>query len=119
MWIKPRLRLGPPQHGEPWTEIEKDIERVIMPGMTHWQHPKFMAFFCASSTYPGMLAEFWSSALTLPAFNWICSPAVTELETIVLDWLAQALALPEAFLSKGTGGGVIQGSASEAIVTVV
>lgn len=108
-----------PEVGEQWTDIQSDIERTIMPGITHWQHPKFMAYFSASSTYPGMLGEMWSAALTAPAFNWICSPAITELETVVLDWMAKIIALPENFLSKGTGGGVIQGSASEAIVTVM
>ena len=78
-----------------------------------------MAFYPASSTYPGMLGELFSAAFTAPAFNWLCSPAVTELETIVLDWLAQILKLPECYLSKGEGGGVIQGSASEAIVTAI
>ncbi|KAI9778823.1 MAG: hypothetical protein M1835_004834 [Candelina submexicana] len=78
-----------------------------------------MAFFPASSTYPGMLGELYSSAFTAAAFNWLCSPAITELETIVLDWLAKILALPECFLSSGEGGGVIQGSASEATVTVM
>lgn len=66
-----------------------------------------------------MLGELYSAAFTAPAFNWLCSPAVTELETIVLDWLAQILALPICFLSAGEGGGVIQGSASEAVVTVM
>ena len=64
-----------------------------------------------------MLAELYSAAFTAPAFNWLCSPAVTELETVVLDWLAKLLALPDCFLSTGEGGGVIQGSASEAVVT--
>lgn len=66
-----------------------------------------------------MLGELYSAAFTAPAFNWLCSPAVTELETIVLDWLAGTLGLPTCFLSNGEGGGVIQGSASEAIVTVM
>ena len=118
-YLKKILPTSPPKEGEAWQTIASDIERTIMPGVTHWQSPKFMAFFSASSTYPGMLGELWSAALTAPAFNWICSPVVTELETIVLDWLAQILALPEVFHSHGTGGGVIQGSASEAIVTVV
>ena len=118
-YLQKILPTAPPEHGELWKDIEKDIERTIMPGITHWQSPKFMAFFPASSTYPGMLGDLWSAALTAPAFNWICSPAVTELETIVLDWLAQILALPEVFHSKGKGGGVIQGSASEAVVTVM
>ncbi len=78
-----------------------------------------MAFFPASSTYPGMLAELYSAAFTAPAFNWICSPAVTELETVVLDWLAKLLNLPDSYLSTGQGGGVIQGSASEATVVVM
>lgn len=90
-----------------------------MPGLTHWQSPNFMAFFPANSSFPGMLGELYSAAFTAPAFNWLCSPAVTELETIVLDWLAQALGLPDVFLSRGEGGGVIQGSASEAVVTVM
>lgn len=66
-----------------------------------------------------MLGELYSAAFSCPAFNWACSPAVTELETIVLDWLAQLLGLPECFLSKGKGGAVIQGTASEAVVTVM
>ncbi|KAG9701226.1 dopa decarboxylase-like protein, partial [Aureobasidium melanogenum] len=111
------LPTSPPTQAETWDKIRADIESKIMPGMTHWQSPDFMAFFPASSSYPGMMGELWSAALTVPAFNWLCSPAVTELETIVMDWVAQMLALPECFLSKGKGGGVIQGSASEAIVT--
>ncbi|KAH9845088.1 Aromatic-L-amino-acid decarboxylase [Teratosphaeria destructans] len=118
-YLRKLLPSEPPKQGETWQEIEKDIERIIMPGITHWQHPKFMAFFPANSTYPSMLGELWSAALTAPAFNWICSPAVTELETVVLDWLAQILALPSAFQSSGQGGGVIQGSASEAVLSVM
>lgn len=83
------------------------------------QSPNFMAFFPASSSFPGMLGELYSAAFTAPAFNWICSPAVTELETIVLDWLAKLFNLPDCYLSTARGGGVIQGTASEAIVTVV
>ena len=78
-----------------------------------------MAFYPASSTYPGILGELFSAAFTAPAFNWQCSPAVTELETIVLDWFARILKLPECYLSQGEGGGVIHGSASEAIATAI
>lgn len=80
-----------------------------------------MAFFPSSSTLPGILGEMYSAAFTGAAFNWICSPAVTELETIVLDWLAKMLALPEIYHSTGPtyGGGVIHGTASEAILTVM
>ncbi|KFY81878.1 hypothetical protein V500_11007 [Pseudogymnoascus sp. VKM F-4518 (FW-2643)] len=118
-YLRKLLPAGPPEKGESWSEIQKDIEEKIVPGLTHWQHPNFMAFFPASSSFPGMLGELYSAAFTAPAFNWICSPAVTELETVVLDWLAKLLNLPDCYLSTGEGGGVIQGSASEAIVTVM
>ena len=78
-----------------------------------------MAYFPCNSSYPGMLGELYSAAFNCPAFNWICSPAVTELETIVLDWMATVWGLPNCFQSGTEGGGVIQGSASEAIVTVM
>ena len=83
------------------------------------QSPNFMAWYPASMTYPSMLGELYSAAFTAPAFNWLCSPAVTELETIVLDWMARLFNLPACFLSNGEGGGVIQGSASEAVVTII
>ncbi|KAI6710838.1 hypothetical protein JHW43_006632 [Diplocarpon mali] len=118
-YLQKLLPDGLPQDGEPWGDIQKDIESKIMPGLTHWQSPNFMAFFPASSSFPGMLGELYSAAFTAPAFNWICSPAVTELETIVLDWLAKLLNLPDCYLSTSHGGGVIQGSASEAVVTSV
>lgn len=118
-WLHKLLPESAPQQGEAWETIAQDLESKIMPGVTHWQSPKFMAFFSANSTYPGILGELWSAALTAPAFNWMCSPVVTELETVVLDWLAKILALPAPFLSTSTGGGVIQGSASEAIATVM
>ncbi|KAG0650472.1 Tyrosine decarboxylase 1 [Hyphodiscus hymeniophilus] len=118
-YLRKILPAGPPEEGESWADIQKDIETKIMPGLTHWQSPNFMAWFPASSSYPGMLGELYSAAFTAPAFNWICSPAVTELETVVLDWLAKLLNLPECYLSSTHGGGVIQGSASEAIVTVM
>jgi aromatic-L-amino-acid decarboxylase len=118
-YLRDVLPGAAPQQGEQWEAIASDLHSKIMPGVTHWQSPKFMAFFPASSTYPGILGEIWSAALTAPAFNWMCSPVVTELETVVLDWLAKILALPESFRSTSKGGGVIQGSASEAIVTVM
>ena len=115
------LPSAAPQTPEPWSAISADIESKIIPGLTHWQSPKFLAFFPAGVTYPSLLGEMYSAAFTAPAFNWLCSPACTELETVVLDWLAKALALPKSFLSDSPngGGGVIQGSASEAVVTVM
>lgn len=80
-----------------------------------------MAFFPANVTYPSILGEVYSAAFTAPAFNWLCSPACTELETVMMDWVAQALGLPQCFLStsENGGGGVIQVSASDAIATVM
>lgn len=78
-----------------------------------------MAFFPANSSYPGILGELYSAAFNGVAFNWICSPAVTELETVMMDWVAKAVGLSDAFLSQGEGGGVIQGTASEAIIVVM
>jgi aromatic-L-amino-acid/L-tryptophan decarboxylase len=120
-YLRPQLPEGPPDEPEEWQKIQADIESKIMPGLTHWQSPNFMAFFPAAVTYPSILGELYSAAFTAPAFNWICSPACTELEAVVLDWVGKALALPDCFLSTGKthGGGVIQGSASEAIATVM
>ncbi|KAF8456102.1 pyridoxal phosphate-dependent transferase [Kalaharituber pfeilii] len=120
-YLRPLLPDGPPQEGEAWEDIQKDLTDKIMPGLTHWQSPNFLAFFPSNTTYPGMLGELYSSAFTAAAFNWICSPAVTELETIVLDWLCKLLNLPPCYLSTSStgGGGVIQGSASEAVLTVM
>ena len=87
--------------------------------MTHWQHPNFFAYFSSNSSTPGILGEMMSSMFNCIGFNWICSPAMTELETIVLDWLAKMFKLPKEFLSNGTGGGVIQGTASEATVVAL
>lgn len=120
-YLRPELPTSAPEHPESWDSIQPDIASKIIPGLTHWQSPEFMAFFPACATYPSILGEMYSSAFTAPAFNWLCSPACTELETIVLDWLADAFHLPHEFRSDSPngGGGVIQGSASEAIVTVM
>ncbi|UNI21981.1 hypothetical protein JDV02_007916 [Purpureocillium takamizusanense] len=120
-YLRPLLPAEAPLDPEPFADIAADIESKIMPGITHWSSPGFMAFFPCSSSYPAAIAEMWSNAFNGAHFNWICSPAATELETVTLDWLAQALALPSCFLSGGEthGGGVIHGSASEAILTVM
>jgi aromatic-L-amino-acid decarboxylase len=118
-YLAPQLPTHAPTDGEPWEDIQRDIQKMIVPGLTHWQHPNFMAFFPSNVSYPGILGELYSSVYSAPAFNWLCSPAITELETVMMDWVAQMIGLPECFLSKTEGGGVIQGTASEAIVTVM
>ncbi|KAN0073140.1 Pyridoxal phosphate-dependent transferase [Elaphomyces granulatus] len=120
-YLRPQIPDFPPEEPEDWRTIQADIESKIVPGLTHWQAPNFMAFFPATVSYPSILGELYSAAFTAPAFNWICSPACTELETIVLDWVGKALGLPDCFLSTGEthGGGVIQGTASESIATMM
>ncbi|ERF69359.1 hypothetical protein EPUS_08832 [Endocarpon pusillum Z07020] len=120
-YLRDLIPSNAPEQPEPWPLIQADVESQIIPGLTHWQSPNFMAFFPALVTYPSLLGEMYSAAFTAPAFNWLCSPACTELETIVMDWVAKALALPDCFLStsSGGGGGVIHGSASEALVTTM
>ncbi|KAI3398788.1 hypothetical protein diail_8479 [Diaporthe ilicicola] len=120
-YLRKMLPDSPPQEGESWDVIRRDIDSKIVPGLTHWQSPNFFAFFPSPASYPSLLGELYSAAFTGACFNWICSPAVTELETIVLDWVAQVLGLPSIYHSTGPtrGGGVIQGSASEAVLTMM
>uniref|UniRef100_A0A671XEL6 Aromatic-L-amino-acid decarboxylase n=1 Tax=Sparus aurata TaxID=8175 RepID=A0A671XEL6_SPAAU len=105
-----------PAEPETYEEIMKDVERVIMPGITHWHSPYFYAYFPAASSYPAMLADMLCTAIGCIGFSWAASPACTELETVMMDWLGKMLQLPEHFIAgtHGHGGGVIQGTASEA-----
>jgi aromatic-L-amino-acid decarboxylase len=106
-----------PVKPEPWSNIMADVDRVIIPGITHWQHPRFHAYFPAGNSYPSILADMLSDAIGCVGFSWAASPACTELETIVLDWLAKMIGLPQIFWHEhGIGGGVIQGSASECVL---
>ena len=111
-----RAALPPyaPARGEPFEKILADIEKVIMPGITHWQSPNFYAFFPCNASGPAILGDLLSSGLGVQGMLWSTSPACTELETHVLDWLVPMLGLPEKFLSTSSGGGVIQDTASSA-----
>ncbi|XP_054713370.1 aromatic-L-amino-acid decarboxylase-like [Uloborus diversus] len=110
-----------PQESENWKEVIKDIERVVMPGMTHWNSPHFHAYFPTANSYPSMCADILLSALSCIGFTWMSSPSCTEMEMVMMDWLGKAIQLPEHFLfeSKGPGGGVIQGTASEATLVAL
>jgi len=108
------LPAHPPADGEAFESILKDVADLILPGVTHWQSPNFFAFFPANTSGPAILGELLSAGLGVQGMLWATSPACTELETHVLDWLVEMLGLPEKFLSTGTGGGVIQDSASSA-----
>ncbi|KAF2288252.1 hypothetical protein GH714_005298 [Hevea brasiliensis] len=87
-----------------------------MPGLTHWQSPNFFAYFQANASNAGFLGEMLCSGLNIVGFNWISSPAATELESLVIDWLGKLLKLPPSFLFSGNGGGVLHGSTCEAVV---
>ncbi|XP_050413559.2 aromatic-L-amino-acid decarboxylase [Patella vulgata] len=106
-----------PKKPEEFNDIMKDVDRAIMPGITHWQHPNFHAYFPAGNSYPSILGDMLSNAIGCIGFSWAASPACTELETIVMDWMGKMIGLPREFLHEGgDGGGVIQGSASECVL---
>lgn len=128
------LPAAPPEHPEPWDDILADAlgpGGLIEPALTHWQSPNFFAFFPANSSYPAILADLLCSGLAVQGMLWQTSPACTELETRMLDWMAALLGLPERFCSGGfragdssggsqaRGGGVIQGTASEAALVTL
>lgn len=117
--VRQMLPPAPPQQGEPFEAILSDMARVILPGITHWQSPNFFAFFPSNSSGPAILGDLLSSGLGVQGMLWATSPACTELETHVLDWLADLLGLPGKFKSDGSGGGVIQDSASSAALTAL
>ena len=112
--IRAMLPGAPPEEPEPFDRILSDVDRVILPGITHWQSPNFFAYFPANASFPSILGELLSAGLGVQGMSWSTSPACTELETHVLDWLVDLLALPEAFKSTTEGGGVIQDTASSA-----
>ncbi len=112
--VRRLLPAVPPQQPEPFATVLRDVEQVIIPGITHWQSPNFYAYFPANASGPAILGDLLSSALGVQGMLWATSPACTELETHVLDWLVPMMGLPERFLSTSTGGGVIQDTASSA-----
>jgi aromatic-L-amino-acid decarboxylase len=112
--VRTALPASPPAQGEPFETLLGDVRKVILPGITHWQSPNFFAYFPANASGPAILGDLVSSALGVQGMLWATSPACTELETHVLDWLVPMLGLPEKFHSSGTGGGVIQDTASSA-----
>ncbi len=112
--IRASLPGEAPQRGEPFEDILSDFEKLILPGVTHWQSPNFFAYFPSNASAPSILGDLLSSGLGVQGMLWATSPACTELESHVLDWLVSALGLPEKFLSTKSGGGVIQDTASSA-----
>lgn len=123
-----------PSPAAPWDPVFADLSSTILPALTHWQSPSFFAFFPANASFPAILGEMLSAGLGVQGMLWATSPACTELEMRVLDWLAQMLDLPASFrfprfvaspdrreggAPAGSGGSVIQGTASEATLTAL
>jgi aromatic-L-amino-acid decarboxylase len=111
--IKVALPASPPTRPEPLAEVLADVERLIVPGLTHWNHPGFFAYFAISSSTPGILGEMLSAAFNVNGMLWRCSPAATELELVVLDWLRQMLGLPAGLF------GVIHDTASSSVLVAL
>jgi len=105
--------------GDDVANVLKDVEKYIVPGVTHWQHPNFFAYFPANTSPSSLCGDILSGMFNCIAFSWIASPAATEMETIVMDELARFVGLPEGFQSSTNGGGVIQGTASEATLVAL
>jgi aromatic-L-amino-acid/L-tryptophan decarboxylase len=95
--IRRSLPEAPPEQGEPFADVLRDLDEILLPGITHWQSPRFFAYFANSSAEPGILAELLAATLNSVAFLWRTSPASTELEAHVLDWTAQLLGLPQGW----------------------
>lgn len=110
--IRASLPPHAPEDGESFDAMMRDVENLILPGITHWQSPNFFAYFPSNNSFPSILGDLLSSGLGVQGMLWATSPACTELETQVLDWLVEMLGLPESFSSRSAGGGVLQDTAS-------
>ena len=108
--IAAALPAAPPEAAEPMDEILRDFDRVVMPGIVHWGHPNFLGYFATTTTAPGILGEMLAAALNVSAMTWQTSPAATELEAVVLNWVRQMLGLPAEFQ------GVVYDTASVAVI---
>lgn len=111
--IRAMLPESAPEFPEPFGEVIADLDRVVMPGITHWQSPNWFAYFPGDSSFPAILGELVSAGLAQQGMLWSTSPAATEIESHMMDWLVDLLGLPQAWKTSGPGGGVIQMSASD------
>ncbi|XP_042330629.1 histidine decarboxylase [Sceloporus undulatus] len=115
-YMKDQLPDRAPFEPESWDTIFKDIEKIIMPGVVHWQSPHMHAYFPALNSWPSLLGDMLADAINCLGFTWASSPACTELEMNVMDWLAKMLGLPHTFLHyhpDSKGGGILQSTVSE------
>jgi aromatic-L-amino-acid/L-tryptophan decarboxylase len=111
--VRAKLPPSAPEEGEPFSAVLQDLEDVILPGVTNWQHPRFFAYFANTGSEPGILAELLTATLNNVGFLWRTSPALTELELLTLDWLAELLGLPSGW------HGHIEDTASTATLAAV
>ena len=117
--IRDHLPSHAPEAGEPFENLIRDLDSVVMPGITHWQHPSWFSFFPANASPPSVLAELASAGLGVQGMLWSTSPAATEIESHVLDWLVDLLDLPTSWKTTAQGGGVLQMSASDSTHTAL
>jgi len=108
-----------PEQGEPFENLLADLDSIVVPGITHWQSPHWYAYFPANSSPPSILAELVSAGLGVQGMMWSTSPAATEIENVVLDWLVDLMGLPQPWKTSNVGGGVIQMSASDSTHAVL
>lgn len=118
--VRAALPATAPEAAEPFAALMADLDRAILPGITHWQHPGWFAYFPANSSPPAILGELASAGLGVQGMLWSTSPAATEVESLVLDWLVDLMGLPASWrVDTGPGGGVIQHSASDSAHTAI
>ncbi len=118
--VRSQLSEHPPTTPDGFEAVMADADRVVVPGLTHWQHPNFFAYFPANSSYSAILGDLLTAGLGVQGMSWVTSPACTEIETLMVDWMHELLGLPERFRStSAAGGGVIHGSASEATLASI
>jgi aromatic-L-amino-acid decarboxylase len=117
--IRRLLPPHPPEQPEPFEDLIADLDRVVLPGITHWQHPRFFGYFPANASGPAVLGDLICAGLGVQGMLWATSPACTELEQHTLDWLADLLGLPDRFRCGGPGGGVIQDTASSSVLVAL
>ena len=118
--VRAQLDEHPPSSPDGFDAVMADVDHVVVPGLTHWQHPGFFAYFPANSSYSAILGDLLSTGLGVQGMSWVTGPACTEVETLMMDWMHELLGLPDRFRStSATGGGVIHGSASEATLASI
>ncbi len=117
--VRAKLPDRAPEHPETFDAVLADLDRVVVPGLTHWQHPGWFAYFPAQSSPPSILGELAAAGMGVQGMLWSTSPAATEIESHVLDWLVDLLGVPQAWKTTGAGGGVLQSGASASTHTAL